>query len=100
MDPKVQAWLDLFEAVAARDPARMAALGMELSSRNESARLRAYAVMAAGTGLIAGERIPEAQRFLAAALATLPPNVQNDPVFRLLALLGKGNAVQQAAVLR
>ena len=94
-------WLELFEAVAARNAARMAALGTELAPKSDlTPGLRAYAVMAGATGLIAGERHGEAQGFLAAAAQSLPEATQKEPALRLLAALARAGIAQQAAVVR
>jgi hypothetical protein len=94
-------WLELFEAVAARNAARMAALGTELAPKADATGgLRAYAVMAGATGLIGSERHGEAEGFLAAATRSLPADAQKEPALRLLAVLAQTGVAQQAAVVR
>jgi spermidine synthase len=97
LDTNALEWLALFEAVAERNAARMAPLGLELARSDASPGLRSYAAMAAMTGLIASGRNGEAQRFLAAVAGSLPEAVQREPALRLLSVLAQGGIAQQAA---
>ena len=92
-------WLDLFEAVAARDPARMADSGTRLA-KTASVKLRTHAVLVGATGLIAMGRHQEARQFLGAAAHSLSPEVQRDTTLLLLAALARDGPPQQAAAVR
>jgi hypothetical protein len=93
------AWLGLFEAVAARDAARMADLAPPLAQRSDaSPGLRAYAVLAGATGLLATGRQQEAQRFLDTAAPSLPEAARNDSALRLVGAMVREDLVRQAAV--
>lgn len=94
-------WMNLFEAVAARDAVRMASLGTQLAASSDTTpNLRAYAVVAGATGLIATARHGEAQGFLAAAARSLPESAQKEPGLRLLAVLVQTALTQQASAIR
>jgi hypothetical protein len=93
-----KAWLGLFEAVAARDVARMAALGAELAGAADiNDDLRGYAVMAGALGLVASDRPADAERFLAAFLPRLSQRAQKDPPLQLIRVLARTSLQQQAA---
>jgi hypothetical protein len=92
-------WLDLFEAVAARDAVRMADLGTRLA-KTASGKLRTHAVLVGATGLIAMGRHQEARQLLSAAAQSLSPELQRDTTLRLLAALARDGPPQQAAALR
>jgi predicted membrane-bound spermidine synthase len=80
------AWLELFEAVGARDSTRMARIGGRLASSPEEVRaeLRGYAVLAGATGLIATGRTAEAGAFMKEQAQRLPKGTMNESVFQVL----------------
>lgn len=92
-------WMELFEAVGARNGARMAELGVRLATAKAVGDdLRAYAVLAGATGLVAEGRGAEAQRFLAVATRGLPVHAQRDPALRFVGVLARGETPKRDAV--
>jgi hypothetical protein len=92
-------WLELFEAVGARDASRMATLGSALvDSREATDDMRAYALMAAMTGLLGDGNALAAQRLLKDALPKLSQRARQDPALRILALLAETHVAPQAAL--
>jgi spermidine synthase len=101
MNSRDREWMDLFAAVADRNAARMAQLGARLSADAETAdEFRAYAVMAAATGMLATEQHEEAARFLAGMSGRLSKVAQDDPPMRLLVVLSRREHAKQAAMLK
>lgn len=81
-----RAWLDLFEAVGARDAEEMGRLGAELALAEADLRadLRAYAVLAGATGLLVTGRTAQAEDVLDRGVAKLPPSTQSDSIVQVL----------------
>jgi predicted membrane-bound spermidine synthase len=86
-------WIDLFDAVGARDAGRMASLGAErLAAPSVSDDAKAYALMAAVTGLLAQGDTPAAQRLLDDTLPNLSRRTRDDAPMRLLVNLARAGA--------
>ena len=99
LDASDLAWLDLFEAVAARDAAQMAKLGTQLAASEAREAFTLYATMAAATGFIATNRRDEASRLLNAMAPKLGTS-GNDPVLRFLAVLARSGPPPDAIAVR
>ena len=81
-----RAWLELFAAVGARDAAAMARLGEPLVRGEAQVKpeLRAYALLAATTGLTVQRQRDRARALVSAHVGTLPPAQRNDAAFLVL----------------
>jgi spermidine synthase len=86
MTPEDRAWLDLFEAVGARDAERMARTGSTLAQAPGELRanLRAYAVLAGATGMIAAGKPQQAAEFLGRVKDKLSAQTLDDPMMLTL----------------
>lgn len=94
-------WLELFEAVGARDAPRMAVLGSALAdARDAKDEMRAYALMAGTTGLLAEGNPLAAQRLLKDSLPKLSQRARQDPPMRLLVVLAETRLPPQAMLAR
>jgi spermidine synthase len=78
-------WIALFDAVGARDEKRMVSLGIErLNGPAPSEDAKAYALMAAATGLLAQGNAPAAQRLLNDVLPKFSRRTRDDATMRFL----------------
>ena len=81
-------WIDLYEAVGARNSRRMASLGAKLfETAATTDAMKQYALMAAATGLIADGDAPAARQLLKSAEERVPRRLRQDAPMRLLAFL-------------
>jgi spermidine synthase len=86
LTPAEVRWLELAAAVGDRSAATMASLGTDLArADNVSPALRAYAVTAGATGLLAQGRAHEAKALLEEVRAKLPDRGQGDAALVTLA---------------
>jgi hypothetical protein len=94
-------WLDLYEAVGARDAGRMAAAGSALvAAPGISEAMRVYALTAAVTGQLAGGNHVEAQALLNETLGKLSAAARRDVPLRLLVALAHAELAPQAALMQ
>lgn len=86
LTPDEAKWVDLFEAVGARDARRMASIGTALATTDEPLRpeMRGYAIIAAVTGMLTTGDVKLAGEFLDANLKRLPKQAANESLFVLL----------------
>jgi hypothetical protein len=91
-------WVALFEAVGARDATRMARLAAPLAAKEKlHDDLRAYALMAAVTGLIDSGNPADARALLEEVGAKIPGRMRSDPPMKLLTVLASTALAPQAA---
>ncbi|HEX4883825.1 MAG TPA: spermidine synthase [Casimicrobiaceae bacterium] len=86
LDAVDRRWLDLFEAVGARDAERMARIGGEIALVPGELRadLRRYATTAAAVGHLVTGRPAAADALLDRAATKLPPSAQTDAIAMVL----------------
>lgn len=86
LTPEEAQWLDLYEAVGARDASRMASIGAKLVASGEALRpeMRGYALIAGATGMLASGDAKSAGELLDTGLKRLPKQAANESLFVLL----------------
>lgn len=87
LDAETIGWVELFEAVGARDSIAMAVLGnrqLERSKAMKRSRFHRYALLSAAVGMITSSQKVAARELLAQELGTLPAGVSKDSLYLML----------------